>query len=106
MCMAFHDDGTSSIVRLQIAVRTSRQATAPSVRPAAECGKDDCLLSSWQATALVERLSKVSRGLERRNVVAAEGQASLDVRPSNRLAHCFSYLQQHRATRPAATTGA
>jgi hypothetical protein len=33
-----------------------------------------------QATALVERLSKVSRGLERRNVVAAEGQASLDVR--------------------------
>ena len=40
---------------------------------------------SPQATALVERLGKVSRALKRRNVVGAEGQASVDVRSLSNL---------------------
>ena len=46
---------------------------------------DGFMSSTVQATALAERLSRVSRGLERRNVVAAEGQASLDVRANHAL---------------------
>ena len=48
----------------------------------------DAMPACPQATALVDRLGKVSRGLERRNVAAAEGQASMDVRtPSQTFQH-------------------
>ena len=64
-------------------------STCARVLPAAACCRRtisfQCQIFFPQATALVDRLGKVSRGLERRNIVAAEGQASMDVRANPRI---------------------